>query len=409
MAARIVLTLTTAEREEDAAQDTLTQLRKHVHSSAGLSSIKGGVLYSSVDYQNNKLQQALRTRLGSIPYVGATSCLGVGTSEGVFLGRPVLAGLWFLGDGVGFGVSSEAKIGDDHVATGGRLARGALASLGTGTSESSGGRFTLFHSTPGSEEELLRGISVDLGANVPLVGGTAADNDLSGQWSAWCSERSSADGVALAVCDWPGKVVVGYQSGYMARPQRGKVTKANGRTVFEIDGRPAAEVYDKWLDNALQEYLKNGESVLGATALTPLGVVRGKMAGMDAIVVVHPERVVLPEKALSLFAKVEVGEELVLMHSYKAALISQGGNAAKRALRMAKVDAGQLDGAVLVYCAGCMLAIKDEVPEMLKHFESEVGTIPYLAVFTFGEQGQVIPRRLDHGNLMTSVLLLAMP
>merc|ERR1719261_1959332 len=63
----------------------------------------------------------------------------------------------------------------------------------------------------------------------------------------------------------------------------GTITKAEGRVIHEIDGKPAADVYGQWVGEALQGYqdaLRNFHesqpieepiNILGVTALRPIG------------------------------------------------------------------------------------------------------------------------------------------
>jgi hypothetical protein len=207
------------------------------------------------------------------------------------------------------------------------------------------------------------------------------------------------------VCDWPWRLTAMCQGGYLVTRHRGTVTRASGRTVYTIDGRPAADVYNEWLDGKLKSFLETGGTVLSSTTLCPLGVPR-TMDGLETHVVLHPEKVLVPERALTLFADVKEGEQLVLMRSTEGALVKQSGQLTEWALGSSGLQKDKLAGALLVYCAGCMLTIQKQVPDMLGDFQRVVGQTPYLSVFTFGEQGCVMPQRAEHGNLMTSVLLL---
>ena len=60
----------------------------------------------------------------------------------------------------------------------------------------------------------------------------------------------------------------------------------------------------------------------------------------------------------------------------------------------------------MVYCAGCALTIGPRIREMLGALDAVIGDVPFVSVFTFGEQGNIRPGVVDHGNLMASVMLL---
>lgn len=396
MPARIVVTHSIAVDEASAARELAAQLREQ---SAG-APVRGGLIYCTAGVQTPALQRALVEQLPGVPFIGATSCMGVGSSEG-FRTERIVSALWLVGDGFRFGVSGLAR-GNEVRGQGRELAGNALKA---GAIPAEAARFAVVHATPGSEEALLAGLYDVLPRRTLLVGGSAADDDISGQWSVFSSAGVHKTGAVVAVCDWPWKLTAMCQGGYLVTRHRGTVTRASGRTVYTIDGRPAADVYNEWLDGQLKPFLQTGGTVLGNTTLSPFGVPRS-MEGLETHVIVHPEKVLVPERALTLFADVKEGEQLILMRSTQGALVRQSAQLAEWAMGSSGLQRDMLAGALLVYCAGCMLAIQKQVPDMLGDFQRVLGPTPYLSVFTFGEQGCVMPQRAEHGNLMTSLLLL---
>ncbi len=394
-----VVTATAAADEQQAIRETLDQLR----AKAGSAAIRGGLLFHTIGYDAAQLQALLREGLPGVPLLGATECAGTGVTGGGFKTGKSLVGWWLAGDGFRFGVAAAEKLGDP-VALGRQLANRALEAGGFGASQA---RFAIVNPTPGDEESILHGLYTELDRRVAIIGGSAADNDLSGQWRVWTHDFVSGNGVAVALCDWPWRIAINYQSGYLPTTKRGKVTRAEGRVIHEIDGQPAAEVYDTWLGGKLDSFLRDGGTVLGHTTMNPLGVTRGLFGGIEAYVLAHPERVIVPEKALRLFTRIKEGEEVVMMSTSPEALVARGANVARLALSRAGLQPEQIVGGLLVYCAGCMLAIQDKMPHLFADFERTIGGVPYVAYFPYGEQGCVLPRQVDHGNLMACVLLLS--
>ncbi len=397
--ASTVVTLTLAPNEEQAAAETLEQLE----AKRGGAAVRGGILYTTVHHDTELLQSALRKKIPGVPFLGTTSCLGVGASPARFGSGRALTGFWLVGDGFRFGVAGAPKGENDPIAVGSALAADALAQGAFGPAEA---RFAVFHPTPGDEEALLAGVYRVLDKQTPILGGSAADDDVSGKWSCFTHQRVMRKGVVLALCDWPWRLAINYQSGYLAESKRGQVTRSEGRVVYEIDHRPAAEVYNEWLGGKLSSFLVTGGNVLAETTLSPLGVPHS-LGVVEAYVLVHPERVIVPGRALSLFADIPAGQEVALMTSRPEALVQRGANVARAALMRSKLRPEQVVGALMVYCAGCVLAIRKKMPEMIREFQSVLGTAPFASVFTLGEQGCVLPGHVNHGNLMASVLLLS--
>ena len=397
--ASTLTTMSHAASEELAVAEMVQQLE----SRSGGGTVRGAIFYCTVHHDTTRLQAALKAKLPGIPFIGTTSYQGVGASPAEFATGRSLVGFWLLGDGFRFGVAAADKGTRDPTAIGKDLASQALASGGFSASDA---RFAVIHPTPGDEEALLSGVYQTLNKQTPIIGGSAADDDLSGRWSSFTHDQVTRNGVVLALCNWPWRLAINYQAGYLAEGKRGRVTRAKGRVLYTIDGRPAADVYNEWTGGKISAFLEKGGNVLAQTTMNPFGVPHG-VGVLEAFVLVHPESVLVPERALRLFADVSEGQEVALMASRPEALVQRGANVARTALMRSKLPADQTVGGLMVYCAGCVGAIRDRMPQMLEEFRGVVGNIPYVSVFTFGEQGCVLPGHVDHGNLMACVLLLA--
>lgn len=354
---------------------------------------KFGFVACTIGVDVEGLRRQLAAALPGVPFVGVTSCRSV-VGSGKLLAGPVAASaLWLCGPDVKAAVVGQAVSTPDE-ATGKSLARAALTALGGKAG------FALFHGTPGTEEALLLGISREL-KSTPLLGGSAADDDISGKWSVFTHEARYPAGAALALVDWPGKLAAPWVSGAMSTEFKGVVTRAHGRTIYEIDGKSAAVVYDKWMGGALGDSLTKGDVILGKTTMTPLGVQRA-----SGITLVHPERVVLPSKAIATFAEVSQGETVLLVKSTSLGMQGRPANLVARALTESGITAHDLKGVLLVYCAGCMLAIDAATASMVAGVQGVSGKAPVVGAFHFGEQGCHAPGKPEHGNLMTGALLL---
>jgi hypothetical protein len=368
-------------------------MAQELASSALNAGAKFGFIACTIGVDVEALRRALVSALPGVPFVGVTSCRSV-VGSGKLLNGP-LAGsvLWLCGSDVKASVVGQA-VSSPEESTGKALARAALSALGGKAS------FALFHGTPGIEEPLLRGLASEL-KSTPLLGGSAADDDISGKWSVFTHEARYPSGAALALVEWPGKVSATWVSGAMSTGFKGVVTRAHGRTIYEIDGKPAAVVYDTWVGGALGDSLTKGDVILGKTTLSPLGVKR-----TSGITLIHPERVVLPSKAIATFAEVKEGETVMLVKSTSVGMQGRPANLVGRALTESGITAASLKGVLLVYCAGCMLAIDAATTSMVQSVQGVSGSAPVVGAFHFGEQGCHAPGKPEHGNLMTGALLL---
>jgi hypothetical protein len=147
-----------------------------------------------------------------------------------------------------------------------------------------------------------------------------------------------------------------------------------GRELLTIDGKPAAEVYNQWLDGALQPQLDGGGVILAQTALHPLAVKVGQVHGLSHYLLVHPESVT-PGRTLRTFCDLRVGDRLQAMRGDRSRLVFRAGRVAAQA--RAALPAGQtVAGALIVYCGGCRMAVGEEVQAVVQALRQRLGRCP---------------------------------
>lgn len=332
--------------------------------------------------------------------IGASSCQGVMTQDGVF-------GV----DGNGVAIMGISDVDGDYGAAfqpfdgdpGQAGSKAMLAAMDQAGRPGELPDMILTHSSPGSEEAVIEAINKITGGHSPIVGGSAADNDLSGAWSMFANDSYGSDGVALAVIYSSSSVSTAFQSGYEPTPKTGKVTACDGRILQEIDGRPAAVVYNEWVGGVIDSAFGDPDNnVLADTTLQPLGREAGKLelngAQVPYYTLIHPERVT-DDKGLTLFADVEVGQTMILMEGTISSLIRRAGDV----IMTAKAGMSDALGGFVVYCAGCRLAVDDDLGDVASRVNQTLDNQPFIGCFTFGEQGCLLGGQNKHGNLMISV------
>jgi hypothetical protein len=257
-------------------------------------------------------------------------------------------------------------------------------------------------SSPGDEERVLQGVAEVVGDKVPVVGGSSADANVTGRWLQYAAGYQGNYSVVVVAMLSHSGVSSHFHSGYQPTEERAKVTASSGRTLIELDGVPAARLYNEWTQGCLAGSMEGGPALM-KTTLTPLGRAVGEVGNLQTYVLSHPESVT-ESGGLKLFTNVRVGEEMVLMRGSAQTLVSRAG-------RVAQVAEEGLDGpsagALVTYCAGCMLTVNEEMPAVVASLRKTMPDKPFLGVFTFGEQGCFPDGRSRHGNLMISVVCMA--
>ncbi len=98
------------------------------------------------------------------------------------------------------------------------------------------------------------------------------------------------------------------------------------------------------------------------------------------------------------------GMDIILMTGTADNLASRAGRVAALALEAAPFNAASVDGALVFYCAGCMLSIPDRMNEVVASLNDVLEKAPFLCAFTLGELGCFPEGENRHGNLMIAVL-----
>lgn len=261
--------------------------------------------------------------------------------------------------------------------------------------------------TPGMEPLLLDALADEIGPDVPVVGGGAADDEVRGLWHVLAEGRDADAGAAIAVLFPSAVPETAFISGYAPVGPRARATRVRGHTLLELDGRPAADVYDAWTHGALAS-LDSRRDILAATTFAPLGMRTGTLAGVPVHLLLHPAGKT-PEGGLDLFAAPQEGAEVALMCSDAEEVLARPALAVEGALARRGWRPEDVQGAWFAFCAGCMFGVRKRIGEAGGKLLSVLGHAPFQLLFTFGEIGRFVDGRNRHGNLMVSMLLFGPP
>jgi hypothetical protein len=339
---------------------------------------------------------ALRRVYANLPVFGTSSFQGVFTQRGFEGGMTLLVA--DRDDKIAPAVALEATSADQARSRAQAACRKIQAELGTLP------HMLLLHATPGFEERILAGVRDVFGKDVPVYGGSAADNTLSGNWRVFANGTVCDEGFLLVGLVSARTIWGGFLGGYLPTGHTGTVTRADGRVVYEIDGQPAAEVYNTWANGAIANELKSGGNVMTKTNLSPLARVVGNAQGIPRRLLAHPRAVIGGERALVLFAEFSRGDQITLMTSTPDPLVSR----VRRVVQRARGSVSSTPrAALLIYCAGCLSSMLDQAGRIAQEFGQELAGVPFVGIATFGEQGTFFEKAESwHGNLMCSAVLL---
>lgn len=369
-------------------------------------------VFYDADHADQPIFDFIHEKFPNAAILGGTSCGGVMSEAGLGGARSI--GLLAIEDADGDYGTATVEIGADPAASAEQALRAALADAGC---EGELPELIWIYQAPGQEEEVIDGLRRIVGDRCPIIGGSSADNTVSGDWRQMGTDQIVRNGLVVGVLFSSGGIGFAFQGGYEpsgesgivtqvgydVAGESGVVTQSHGRKIISIDGEPAAVVYNRWIGGFLQDKLETGGNILAETTMHPVGIDAGRIEGITHYLLIHPDEV-LSGGALSTFASIEEGTRLFSMRGERGRLVDRAGKVAAAATAMLPNGDASLAGGLVVYCAGCMLAVgADDMPGVATAVTQRFNGMPFIGCFTFGEQGSMLGRNA-HGNLMISAI-----
>ncbi|MEM1350464.1 MAG: FIST N-terminal domain-containing protein [Myxococcota bacterium] len=269
-----IATATSSLEDSDAAmEEAYTALCAHLGGPPDWTFLGLSALHDTAKVQRAWIERS------DTPMHALTSSGGTMTQEGAFQGK--VLSLFGIRDDVGaYGVgaatittATDAK----HAAQ-----QATLEALERAGRPGQLPKLVWLSCSPGHEEDVLDGIQELLGDGVLLIGGSCADDDIAGAWRLFDRDTLTRDGVVVSVLFPSMGYATLFQSGFRPTEYTGVVTRAEGRILYELDGRPAAHVYDEWTSGVISAERAAGEgNILSQSSMNPLGRIVDSTQGKD--------------------------------------------------------------------------------------------------------------------------------
>lgn len=348
--------------------------------------------YMSCDYKIKDVIKGIK-EVYDCPVIGNTSFTGVIMPEGYIGGDKPFVGIMVLCDpnmivGVGFAERSKFASAQEAGQSATKKAR-AMTKMPLNIAPD----IMYMAASPTEEEFFLKGATKVVG-RIPLFGGSAADNTISGKWSLYLDNKVTNEGVAVAVIYMNGGFANEFTGAYRETKDMGIITKTRGaRTLVEIDGMLAVKKYAKWRDMKPSELM--GDKLLSATITSPLGV-KDRLG--DLVAIRHP-MFANDDYSMNIGANLSEGTCVIRMEASVDELVESVGQTLKT------LNSKLTKPAVcyhLVHCGGRRAGIDKRIGEVYEQIKANVGNVPFIMEFTFGEYGYVDDGRNTTGGLMLS-------
>ena len=348
--------------------------------------------YMSCDYKIKDVIKGIK-EVYSCPVIGNTSFTGVIMPEGYIGGDEPFVGIMVLSDpnmvvGVGFADRKAYQSARDAGESATKHAR-----VMTKMPYNDEPDLMYMTASPTEEEFFLKGANRVVG-RVPLFGGSAADNTISGNWKLYLDNKVTDEGVAVALIYMKGGFKNEFTGAYRETKDMGIITKVEGtRKLVSIDGTPAVKKYAQWRGMKTADLM--GDKLLSATITSPLGV-KDRLG--DLIAIRHP-MFANDDYSMNIGANLAEGTTVIRMEATVDELIKSVGDTLK------KLNSKLTKPVVcyhLVHCGGRRAGIDARINEVYNQIKKNVGDVPFIMEFTFGEYGYEDDGRNTTGGLMLS-------
>jgi hypothetical protein len=224
---------------------------------------------------------------------------------------------------------------------------------------------------------LIDGMVSLLGSALPIVGGLAGDDAAFQKTFTLCNQGASSTRVlALGLRGEALRFAHGCFGGWKPFGPVRKVTRSVNNVLYELDGKPALEVYKRYLGEYAKDLPGSGllfpfEMLSGARE--PSGLIRTILGVNEA------------DGSMTLAGAISQDGYLRLMHAQTDGLVDGAEEAARATLKLMQQD-GAPGLALLVSCVGRKLVMGGRVDEETEIVHDTLGQQATLAGFySYGE------------------------
>ena len=342
-----------------------------------------GLFFTSCVQDQTKLMEGAKSILGDVPIIGCTSSAALCTQDGYLNKETGYSGMMLFGGDLEVVTAGSKKTDETPREIGRRIAKEAISKLQGKDLEPD---YFFMSASPANEEEYMKGIE-DIIGDVPVFGGSAADNTVEGKWSILNDGEAFADGCVLAIFYTNGEMKNLYTGAYHETENAGIITKVEGRrTLVEIDHEPALKKYAEWTGQNVNDIM--GGNLLTATITAPLGVkdpigkvtaIRHPMTGND-------------DYSMNIGADLVTNTAVIQMENTPEGILKANAETVAKVSELMNTD---INSYFLIHCGGRRLglAIAGIEEKIYPEIKKAIPDKEFLMVFTFGEYG-----RGDHSS-----------
>jgi len=383
----------------EAVKEAVRQAKERI----GENTVDLSIVYSSSEYNYSKVVEAVRAATNNAPLIGASSA-GEFNEKKVESGS-VAVGLLSSDDIKIFTAFAEGIKQDPEAALEGIAAKLPVQPEGYPHLTA----IMLADGLSGVGEEVTLLASYHLGEEVRIVGGMAGDDLKMEKTFVFCDDNVYTNAISICLLASKMPLFTGVKHGHRPISKALEATRAKGNVLYEINGKPAWEI---WKKETTLVALKRGIDI--EKLATPaeistflLNYSLGLTAEKEGEYKIRWPESINEDGSLNFTCSIAEGAIFRIMDGFDLEKqIDSAWEAASIAKQSAQY-AGYSDFAgILVFdCAVRQIVLQDRFPEAVNRFKNVFPGIPLLGWETYGEIS-LEPGQYSGFHNTTSVVLL---
>jgi methyl-accepting chemotaxis protein len=336
------------------------------------------ICYASPAYDYEQVVSTLRRETAGAPLIGCSSA-GEFTEDKVENGSIAIALL--RSDTISFHVASQTGLKDDSAA----CLRGALAKLPATVPGHPYRNFLIYHDgLVGRGEEAILAAMTEIGLENRVFGGAAGDDLHLQKTVVFCNDSVLVDAVALCLMASVQRIPTTLKHGHEPLSPTLTITKAKDNVLYEVDGRPAWEVWKQHCGQAVKDLLgldintvTKTEEVFSVLGSFEVGLHLGHDYKMRSPLSKNPDG------SLNFTCTIFEGSKFRIMKTEKPMQVESARQAAAKV--MSEPISTPPAGALVFDCAARLMILGQDFPKSVEAMRSELPSLPLLGYEAYGE------------------------
>ncbi len=334
-------------------------------------------VFGAVSYDQEKLLDGVASAAPKVPIIGCTTD-GEISSQGLSINSVVVMAL--ASDTVRFQSAFVENLSNDSFGAGVHIGK-ALKGQGR--------RYIQVFSDglSGNADQIIQGIKSQMGDDVKIAGGTAGDGGDFKRTYQYFGNKILTDSIVAVAFQGQFGFGTGTACGWFPVGIAKKVTRAEGNVVYELDGQPALQAYERFLG-------KYAEHLPAVGVEYPLGLLDPDSEAEDESYFLCRATMGVDRKAGAIIFAGDVpeGSMVKMTIGNDGDIIRAAKQAAQSAMgKLRKNDPALKPQAIFLYsCMARKIVLGSRTDEEIMAVKETVGEgVPIIGFYTYGEYAPI--------------------